>query len=349
MENVQLSSLGDLDRDPDTIAAAPEMPVDLIEPQSSDADTGETTAWGIDATGASASRFDGASASVAVLDTGLDAAHPAFTGVRVEDRDFTGSGPGDQNGHGTHCAGTILGRDVDGRIGVARGVDRLIVGKILDAKGRGSAENVYKAMLWAAESGANIISMSLGFAPAKLAKRLRDDGWPEEAALSAAIQSYGRNLRLFDAIMGQFRARRSSGGEPLVVAASGNDSLRARDPRFRIAASMPSAAQDVISVGALRQTGAGLAIASFSNSQPTLSAPGVGVMSAWPGGGVKSLQGTSMACPHVAGLAALWWQSLEPRASAEIVRAKLLANTDFQPLAPGYDHTDVGYGLAKAP
>ena len=62
---------------------------------------------------------------VAVLDTGIDKNHPAFSGAQIIEKDFSGEGNGDQHGHGTHCAGTILGRTTGGkRIGVAPGVPK---------------------------------------------------------------------------------------------------------------------------------------------------------------------------------------------------------------------------------
>ena len=82
--------------------------------------------------GADTSSCTGNGIVVAVLDTGIDASHPAFAGVEVIQKDFTGEGDGDQHGHGTHCAGTIFGRNVNGtRIGVAMGVKKALIGKVL--------------------------------------------------------------------------------------------------------------------------------------------------------------------------------------------------------------------------
>jgi subtilisin family serine protease len=108
----------------------------------------------------------------------------------------------------------------------------------------------------------------------------------------------------------------------------------------------------VISVAALQQSPAGLSIASFSNTLAQISGPGVGIQSAKVGGGLRALSGTSMACPHVAGVAALWWQqvrSLPLPATAATVTARLMATARLDTLAPGIDVADRGVGLATAP
>jgi subtilisin family serine protease len=98
------------------------MPTALIKPLEV-AGAAATGAWGIAAVKADTSNFTGDGVVVAVLDTGIDKSHPAFAGVTIVEQDFSGSGNGDRQGHGTHCAGTIFGRDVSGtRIGIARGV-----------------------------------------------------------------------------------------------------------------------------------------------------------------------------------------------------------------------------------
>src|SRR4051794_28983846 len=103
-------------RDDPAVAVAPVLPLKLVEPVSqldAGAPTGPGTAWGVEAVGALTSPFSGAGAKVAVLDTGIDATHEAFEGLQITQRDFTGDGDGDHDGHGTHCAGTIAGREVD--------------------------------------------------------------------------------------------------------------------------------------------------------------------------------------------------------------------------------------------
>ena len=143
---------------------------------------GQRMAKGLAAVGAHASNFTGQGVKVAVLDTGLDKTHPAFADKQIASRDFTGAGASgddvaDRDGHGTHCAGTICGAVVDGvRVGVAPGVTRLCVGRVLGPSG-GSLEMLLQGMLWAVfEQKSDIVSMSLGYdLPGNIA-RLVDRG-----------------------------------------------------------------------------------------------------------------------------------------------------------------------------
>lgn len=348
-ENLSPREEAELVRDPEVVAFAPVMPTQLIRPLA--ADNGAGAAWGVGAIGADVSAFDGANVVVAVLDTGIDASHPAFSGMQLDQRDFTGAGMADVQGHGTHCAGVIFGRDVEGkRIGIARGVGRALIGKVLDDDGAGDSEMIFDALHWATSNGANVISMSLGFDFPGLVDDLCQQGWPTKLATSTALEAYRANLLMFNAVMAELRAGRAFGRDVLVVAAAGNESERNVDPRFVIAASLPSAAEDVLSVAALGRTLAGLSVADFSNTGALLSAPGVDILSAWPGGGLKSLSGTSMACPHVAGIAALWWQAVaaQGRPGAVNVGARVVANCALEGLIAN-GHQDVGEGLVRAP
>jgi subtilisin family serine protease len=131
----------------DVSAIAPVIPCSLIAPQVG---ASQQEAWGVKAVKADASSYTGADTVIAILDTGIARDHPSFQGITITEEDFTGSGNGDRQGHGTHCAGTIFGRDVNGtRIGVARGVTRALVGKVLRDDGRGNSDMVFSALLWA--------------------------------------------------------------------------------------------------------------------------------------------------------------------------------------------------------
>jgi subtilisin family serine protease len=345
----------DARRDPSVVGLARPMPLRLIEPFGSQAVARAGPTWGVEAVGATRAGSDGAGVKVAVLDTGIDPDHPAFAGVRLAMRNFTG-GPDtepDRQGHGTHCAGTIFGRDVDGtRIGVATGIGTALIGKVLGDDGGGSSEMLFDGMQWARREGARVISMSLGFDLPGAVADLIEQGWPEKLAASAALESYRENLRIFDSIMAMFDAQAALDGGVIVVAAAGNESERQIDPRFEVSASLPAAAADVISVGAAGRGARGLTIADFSNTNPILSGPGVDVISARLGGGLTALRGTSMACPHVAGCAALWWQALSERPvplTADAVTARLRASADAAVFADDVDIADRGEGLVQAP
>ena len=353
--NPSKAGFRDLVRDPEVVSVAPLMPLALIRPLESQASAAGDASWGIAAVGADKSSFTGQGVTVAVLDTGIDSSHPAFAGVELVTRDFTGPGDGrDVAGHGTHCCGTVFGRDIDGvRIGVARGVRRALIGKVLADNGSGSSEALFSAMTWAAENGAQVISMSLGFDFPGLVARLTAADWPADLATSSALEAYRANLRMFDSLMRMLQAREAFGSGTVVVAASGNESRRDLRPDYEIAASLPAAAEDVISVGAVAPGQDGFGIGSFSNTFPQLAAPGVDIFSARVGGGLHALTGTSMAAPHVAGVAALGWEALASRSfggvSARAVAARLLATARPDVFGPDVDQPDRGEGLVTAP
>ena len=353
VEQLDKRDVRTLARDPEVRALAPVMPTKLIRPFDVDPAEAATSAWGIGAVGAHTTARTGSGCVVAVLDTGIDASHPAFSGVELTQRDFSGSGDGDVQGHGTHCAGTVFGRDVDGtRIGVARGVERALIGKVLGDDGGGSSDMIFQGITWALDSGARVISMSLGYDFPGYVQQAVDAGWPADLATSLALEAYRANLRMFDALMQVARSREAFGAGALILAAAGNESRRDDNPEHELAASLPAAAEGVVSVGALAQSPAGLQVAPFSNTFCQLSAPGVDVLSARSGGGLVSFSGTSMATPHVAGVAALWWEQVVDSAvplSTRAVTAKLMAAATHDGFAEGVDPVDRGLGIVQAP
>jgi subtilisin family serine protease len=147
------------------------------------------------------------------------------------------------------------------------------------------------------------------------------------------------------------RSPSTLGDGAVVIAAAGNESRRDQSRDYALAASLPAAAEGVVSVGAAARDGSRFDIGMFSNT-PLVCAPGVAIVSAQAGGGLVAMTGTSMACPHVAGVAALWWEALREQrqpASAELVTAKLLAGARPDVFSPRVRIADRGVGLVSAP
>lgn len=352
IHDLKRSELKDLALERSIVAVAPAMPMTLIEPRDPRAVRGDETSgvsWGVAAVGAAESPFTGDGVVVAVLDTGIDPSHPAFSGVEIVQQNFSDDADGDdQHGHGTHCAGTILGRDVGGlRIGVAPGVRKALIGKVLGARG-GSSDRIAKAIEWAVENGANVVSMSLGIDFPGYAASLMAEDVPEAAAVSMALEGYRHNVLLFERLASLLRMQPRPA---LLVAAAGNESGRSHVPPFEVSVSPPAVSDGFLSVAALARGSRGLAVAEFSNTGANLAAPGVDIVSARLGGGLQSLSGTSMATPHVAGVAALWAHKLRDSGllSAAGLHARVVASGTLAGLDGSIDVTDIGNGLVRAP
>jgi subtilisin len=313
-------------RDPRIVSVEPErvysaitdMITALPRIQERFTDTGEAT-WGLHATQAVTADRDGRGIRVAVLDTGFDLGHPDFTGRTITARSFVpGATAQDGHGHGTHCAGIACGRrcEPDGRrYGVAPAAE-IMVGKVLSDRGSGTDTTVLAGMSWAIANGCRVISMSLG-------AEVRD--------VSPAYETAGR---------------RALAAGTLIVAAAGNNASRdfGEDGFVGIPANSPS----IMAVGALDPR---LRVAEFSaRSNPVvggrvnITAPGLDVYSSWPQPRrYHVMSGTSMAAPHVAGLAALWSQATG--ATGTTLWSTLRRSARRLHLPPA----DVGAGLAQAP
>jgi len=285
---------------------------------------GESLAtWGLQATRTLTSRFTGAGIRVAVLDTGIELQHPDFQGRVLRSQSFiTGEPAQDGNGHGTHCIGTVSGPlnpNKLPRYGVAPDVE-IFAGKVLSNAGFGGDGSILAGIDWALRNKCAIISMSLG---ARVAV-----GTPHSP--------------MFEAI-----AKRVLDAGTIIVAAAGNDSVR---PGNISPVGHPANCPSIIAVAAIdSQQG----IASFSNGalngnggEVNIAAPGVAVTSTWISPMLyRTISGTSMATPHVAGIAALLAEA-NPNVRG---RALLALLTGGAKQLSGLPPRDVGAGLAQAP
>ncbi len=357
--SMQPEEAEDFAEEDDVHSVAPSMPLRLIAPMSLDGAAAQpvisagNVTWGVQAVGAHVSSRSGDGVTVAILDTGIFKDHPAFAGIqsRIVEANFTKAVPHDTHGHGTHCAGTVFGQDVSGqRIGVAPGIKRALIGKVL-GKGGGQSKDIANAINWAIDEGANVISMSLGIDFPGFVKILVKKGMSTELATSMALQGYTDNLRLFEAI-GALVANNGRETECILVAAAGNESQMDKDPSFKIGVAPPAAARGFVSVGALGQVEGKYGLAYFSNVGAQIAGPGVDITSADAhSSGLTAMSGTSMATPHVAGVAALWAEDLMKNGglSAPLLVGKVVGSGSRNLLADGLTAKDVGSGMVQAP
>ena len=288
--------------------------IEKIEPDHEIYAVEDTLDWGVDRIDAevvNAWGNTGEGIKVAVLDTGIDYTHVDLDDNYMGGIDFVNgdNDPLDDNGHGTHCAGTIAAEDNGvGVIGVAPGADVYAV-KVLDSTGGGVESNLIAAIDWAVTHEINVISMSLG----------SDGATNSLETICNTAEAAG----------------------VLLIAAAGND-YRATGRREVDTVDYPGRFDSVIAVGATDQYNNK---ASFSSTGPDveISAPGVNILSTYPGGYATG-SGTSMATPHVAGVAALVFASGVETASE--VRTRLQTTADD--LGDTGRDNWYGYGLVDA-
>jgi subtilisin family serine protease len=354
VDDLESRRAANLTRQKGILAVAPAIPMKLIAPIASDTSLESVTgsvSWGVQAVGADKSPYNGKGIVIAILDTGIDRFHSAFAGMQIERKNFTDGSDDDEDGHGTHCAGIIFGREVEGtRIGVATGVEKALIGKVLGANSGGS-DQIAQAILWAVTNGANVISMSLGFDFPRYVKLLEANGTPTELAVSIGLEGYRLNLLLFDRLVSFISAQSKILQPTLLIAAAGNESRRNTTPSFELAVSPPAVAEGVVSVAAVAKTPDGFEVAPFSNIGARVSGPGVNILSAKLGGGLVTLSGTSMATPHVAGVAALWAQKMleDGEFRGSLLADRLIGTATTNGMKPGFDYADIGAGLVRSP
>ena len=196
--------------------------------------------------------------------------------------------------------------------------------------------------------------MSLGIDyPGTVAKYIAQD-FPPEIATSRALEAYRANIRFFDRVAALFDARGAQGRGVLVIAASGNESQRDKNPQWTVAVAPPGGADGFIAVGAVGQTtdpASPHEVAKFSNTGCLMCGPGVGIVSAdFASTGLVSMDGTSMATPHVTGVAALWIQKAFGGRRPPFWARDVLLNLESTAINPSrLTRRDVGRGLVQAP
>ncbi len=261
--------------------------------------------------------YQGQGVTVAVVDTGVDLDHPDLQANLVTGKTFVSgtSMPDDDQGHGTHMAGIIAAVNNNGGIiGVAPEASLMPV-KVLDQQGSGSIYDVADGIEWAVINDAEVINLSLGTVA-------------DSATLKAAID-YAYNNGV------------------LLVAAGGNCGDSAyflNGCSYQDQPVYPGAYTNVMAVAS---TDSHDNQSSFSNqgSYIEIAAPGSNIYSTYPSSTYATQSGTSMAAPHVAGLAALVWSQNSSWTNQE-VRAQI-RNTAQDLGASGWDN-QFGYGRIDA-
>jgi subtilisin family serine protease len=225
----------------------------------------QSTPWGI-------ARVNGGVSAVGkvawVIDTGIQPDHPDLTVDTARSRTFLGgrTTPWDQNGHGTHVAGTIAAKDdANGVIGVAAGATVVAV-RVLDRRGSGSNSGVIAGVDYVAQTGktGDVANMSLG------------------GGVSTALDTAVKNA--------------AATGVKFALAA-GNESDNANNHS-------PARAEgaNIYTISASDSADRLASFSNYGNPPVDYAEPGVGVNSTWISSGYRSISGTSMAAPHMAGL-----------------------------------------------
>ncbi|WP_234438709.1 S8 family peptidase [Streptomyces sp. NRRL S-340] len=290
----------------------------------------------IGAPAAWAAGYDGTGVKVAVLDSGVDKTHPDLAGKVIGEQNFTDSpDTADHYGHGTHAASVVAGTGAEsgGRYkGVAPGAE-ILNGKVLDDRNTGEESGVIAGMEWAVAQGADIVNLSLG-----------GEDTPGVDPVEETVN------------------RLSAESRTLFVVAAGNEG------KDEHTVESPGSAEAALTVGAVDKadkladfSGRGPRVGD-SGVKPDLTAPGVAITAASASGstlegqypsdipGYLTLDGTSMATPHVAGAAALLAQQHHDWDGARL-KAVLTGSAEPGPYSSfqqGTGRTDVARAIGQS-
>lgn len=268
------------------------------------------------------------SSIVAVIDTGVDLAHPSLAaaiwtnpgevaGNGIDDDHngyvddvhgwnfaYNNNSPQDDEGHGTHVSGIVLG------VGVnifspppATAHVKIMPVKFLDSNGSGTTANAINAIYYAVNNGASVLNNSWG------------GGDYSQALAQAITYAYNRDV--------------------LFVAAAGN-SANNNDASPSYPASYP--VPNVVAVAATDDSDVMAYFSNYGANSVALSSPGVSILSTWPGGLYAYLSGTSMAAPFSAGTAGLM-RYQAPAMNCYQIKQLLLGNVDKKANLTGYVQT----------
>jgi subtilisin len=313
------AAIAALQRNPQVTSVEPDLQIFALDAYDTELDG----TWGVKRVGGGSSATGGAGIHVAVIDSGVDCNHPELTrnGATICDAgwDFVNNGSVafDDNGHGTHVSGTIAAaKDGAHVVGVAPGVTIHPL-KVLDASGSGSFSNIIAALDWIGTYNSN----------------------HPDAPIRITSNSYGSSGNPGSLTQAAFDNSAAAG--VLHIAAAGNSGICSGKTDT---VGYPAKYASVVAVAA---TDSNNARPCFSSTGPDveLSAPGVAITSTIPNAAYDTWSGTSMATPHVTGVAALVLAAKSTLTPSQVRSILTSSATDLG--AAGRD-TQYGFGLVNA-
>jgi subtilisin len=359
--------LAALAADPRVIRVVPDRAVSSVgKPVTGGGGGGQVVPEGVKRIGAAPGSlaYNGTGVGVAVVDTGVDYNHADLQPLGNGSFSAFGGTAQDDNGHGTHVSGTIAARNnAADVVGVAPAATIYGV-KVLDAAGNGSDAGVIAGLNWVAANAAlvtppiRVVNMSLG----------REGSLNDNPTQRAAIQNLVASGIAVMVAAGNDATLEVSQQVPSTypeVIAIASTTAKAGTNGYKGFSGVIGAdtASSFTSDGAFNSTtGIGVSISAPGETQENISRAGyvqsVGILSARLGGGTTSMSGTSMACPHAAGVAALIWQKtlvLGQSLTTEQIRSRIRSSAVNAGSAPlnsptsSYTFDGVREGVLSAP